>query len=72
MYSVQNQIYKYRQTQMNCLNGMTDESTSQSQSHVTTEDKSVSKSWFQGPFGSHDRTLISVDIYSFTDIGRPL
>jgi hypothetical protein len=33
---------------------------SQSQSHVTTDDQSVSKSWFQDPSGSHDRILISV------------
>jgi hypothetical protein len=44
----------------------------QIQSHVTTDDQSVSKSRFQGPFGSHDRVFISVDIYSSTDIGRPL
>jgi hypothetical protein len=31
-----------------------------SQSHVTTDDQSVSKSWLQGPAGSRDRTLISV------------
>jgi hypothetical protein len=31
-----------------------------SQSHVTTDDQSVSKSWIQAPSGSHDRTLISV------------
>jgi hypothetical protein len=30
------------------------------QSHVTTDDQSVSKSRFQGPSGSHDRILISV------------
>jgi hypothetical protein len=43
-----------------------------SQSHVNTDDQSVSKSWFQGPSGSHDRTLISDDIYCFIDVGRPL
>jgi hypothetical protein len=37
------------------------------QSHVTTDDQSVSKSWFQGPSGSHDGILISVDIYCFMD-----
>jgi hypothetical protein len=31
-----------------------------SQSHVTTDDQSVSKSWFRGPSGSHDLILISV------------
>jgi hypothetical protein len=41
-----------------------------SQSYVTTDHQSVSKSGFQGPSGSHDRILISVDIYSFTDVGR--
>jgi hypothetical protein len=48
---------------------------SQSQSHVTTDDQSVSsKSWFQGPCGSHDQIFISVDIYEycFTDCVRPL
>jgi hypothetical protein len=32
----------------------------QSQSHITTEDQSVSPSWFRGPSGSPDRILISV------------
>jgi hypothetical protein len=32
----------------------------QSQSHVTTDDQSVSKSWIRAPCGSRDRTLISV------------
>jgi hypothetical protein len=40
--------------------------------HVTTDDQSVSKSWFRGPSGSNDRILISVDIYCFIDVGRPL
>jgi hypothetical protein len=31
-----------------------------SQSHVTTDDQSVSKSWIRAQSGSHDRTLISV------------
>jgi hypothetical protein len=31
-----------------------------SQSYVTTDDQSVSKSLFQGPCGSHDRAFISV------------
>jgi hypothetical protein len=45
----------------------------QSQSHVTTDDQSVSKFWFQGPWGSHDRIFISVVIYEycFIDYGRP-
>jgi hypothetical protein len=34
--------------------------TSQSQSHVTTDDQSVSKSWIWAPCGSCDRILISV------------
>jgi hypothetical protein len=34
--------------------------TSQSQSHVTTDDQSVSKSWIRAPCGSRDRILISV------------
>jgi hypothetical protein len=40
---------------------------------VTTDDQSVSKSWFQGPCGSHDRIFISVEIYEycFIDCGRP-
>jgi hypothetical protein len=42
-----------------------------SQSHVTTDDQSVSKSWFQGPSGSHDQILISVDIYCFIDVWHP-
>jgi hypothetical protein len=33
---------------------------SQSQSHVTTYDQSVSKSWIRAPCGSRDRILISV------------
>jgi hypothetical protein len=37
---------------------------SQSQSYFTTDDQSVSKSWFQGPWGSHDLIFISVDIYA--------
>jgi hypothetical protein len=46
----------------------------QSQSHFTTDDQSVSKSWFHGPWGSHDQILISVDIYEycFIDYGCPL
>jgi hypothetical protein len=36
---------------------------SQSQSYFTTDDQSVSKSWFQGPWGSQDMMFISVDIY---------
>jgi hypothetical protein len=46
----------------------------QSQSYFTTDDQSVSKSWFQGPCGSHDRIFISVDIYEycFIDCVRPL
>jgi hypothetical protein len=32
----------------------------QSQSHFTTDDQSVSKSWIRAPCGSRDRTLISV------------
>jgi hypothetical protein len=31
-----------------------------SQSHITTDDQSVSPLWFQGPSESHDRILISV------------
>jgi hypothetical protein len=31
-----------------------------SQSHVTTDDQSVSKSWIRAPCGFRDRTLISV------------
>jgi hypothetical protein len=31
----------------------------------TADDQSVSKSWFQGPCGSHDRIFISVDIYEY-------
>jgi hypothetical protein len=46
--------------------------SSQSQSHVTTDDQSVSKYWFQGSSGSHDRILISADICCFIDVGRPL
>jgi hypothetical protein len=46
----------------------------QSQSYFTTDDHSVSKSWFQGPWGSHDLIFISVDIYEycFIDYGSPL
>jgi hypothetical protein len=38
---------------------------SQSQSYFTTDDQSVSKSWFQGPWGFHDRIFISVVIYEY-------
>jgi hypothetical protein len=50
------------------------QSQNQSQSYVTTDDQSVSKSWFQAPCGSQDRIFISVDIYEycFIDCGRPL
>jgi hypothetical protein len=45
-----------------------------SQSYFTTDDQSVSKSWFQGPWGSHDLIFISVDLYEycFIDCGGPL
>jgi hypothetical protein len=47
---------------------------SQSQSYFTADDQSVSKSWYQGPWSSHDLIFISVDIYEycFIDYGRPL
>jgi hypothetical protein len=32
----------------------------ESESHITTDDQSVSPSWCRGPSGSHDRILISV------------
>jgi hypothetical protein len=32
----------------------------QSQSHVTTDDQSVSGSWFRAPSGAHDQMLITV------------
>jgi hypothetical protein len=35
-------------------------SVSQSQSHVATDDQSVSKSWYRAPFGAHDQIFISV------------
>jgi hypothetical protein len=34
--------------------------SSQSQSHITTDDQSVSASWFRAPFGAHDQMLITV------------
>jgi hypothetical protein len=37
-----------------------DSQSGQSQSHVMTDDQSVSKSWIRAPSGSRDRTLISV------------
>jgi hypothetical protein len=33
--------------------------TTQSQSHVTTDDQSVSKSWIRAPCGSRDRILVT-------------
>jgi hypothetical protein len=39
--------------------------TGQSQRHVATDGQSVSKSWFQGSCGSHDRIFISVHIYEY-------
>jgi hypothetical protein len=33
---------------------------SQSQSHITTDDQSVSVSWFRAPSGAHDQILITV------------
>jgi hypothetical protein len=38
----------------------------------TTDNQSVSASWFRAPFGAHDQMLITVCIYCFVDIGRPL
>jgi hypothetical protein len=32
----------------------------QSQSHITTDDQSVSASWFRAPSGAHDQILITV------------
>jgi hypothetical protein len=29
--------------------------SSQSQCHITTDDQSVSESWFRAPFGAHDQ-----------------
>jgi hypothetical protein len=43
----------------------------QSQSHVTTDDQSVSKSWFRGPSGSHDRILIFVSQLLFCQCRAP-
>jgi hypothetical protein len=42
-------------------------------SYFTTDNQLVGTSWFQGPWGSHDRIFISVDIYEycFTDYGCP-
>jgi hypothetical protein len=34
--------------------------TSQSQSHITTDDQLVSASWFRAPSGAHDQMLITV------------
>jgi hypothetical protein len=47
------------------LNSSQSQSQSESESYVMTDDQPVSKSWFQGPCGSHDRIFISVDIYEF-------
>jgi hypothetical protein len=33
---------------------------SQGQSHITTDEQSVSKSWFRAPSGAHDQMLITV------------
>jgi hypothetical protein len=32
----------------------------ESQSHITTDDQSVSESWFRAPSGAHDQMLITV------------
>jgi hypothetical protein len=36
------------------------QSQSQSQSHITTDDQSVSESWFRAQSGAHDQMLITV------------
>jgi hypothetical protein len=43
-----------------CQSHITTDDQSVSQSHVTTDDQSVSKSWIRAPYGSRDRKLISV------------
>jgi hypothetical protein len=43
----------------------------QSQSHVTTDNQSVSKSWFQGPYGSHNQQLNPVLIERCSRGNRP-
>jgi hypothetical protein len=43
-----------------------------SQSHITTDDQSVSASWFRAPSGAHDQMLITVWHLLFVNIGRPL
>jgi hypothetical protein len=43
-----------------------------SQSHVTTDDQSISPSWCRGPSGSHDRILISVWHLLFCRCRAPL
>jgi hypothetical protein len=39
---------------------MTNYGAAQSQSHITTDDQSVSGSWFRAPSGAHDQMLITV------------
>jgi hypothetical protein len=44
----------------------------QSQSHITTDDQSVSASWFRAPFGAHDQMLITVWQLLFCRYRAPL
>jgi hypothetical protein len=41
------------------------------QSHVTTDDQSLSPSWFRGPLGLMIGYWLLFDIYCFVDVGRP-
>jgi hypothetical protein len=44
----------------------------ESQSHITTDDQSVSASWFRAPSGDHDQMLITVWLFLFLSMsGAP-
>jgi hypothetical protein len=43
--------------------------SAQSQSHITTDDQSVSESWFRAPSGAHDQMLIAGYHYRLYSLG---
>jgi hypothetical protein len=44
---------------------------SQIQSHIATDDQSVSKSWCRAPSGAHDQIFITVVHFGFVFCGAP-
>jgi hypothetical protein len=47
----------------------TTSSQSESESHITTDDQSVSASWFRAPSGAHDQMLITVWLLLWREVG---